>query len=64
MSKFLTYDEAKEALQSYCLSFNNILDYRNSYKDVDLRMPSHPDKIYIEWKGWADFLGIVINLLT
>ena len=57
MSKFLTFDEAKEALQNYCLSFNNILDYRHSYKEVDSRMPSSPDKVYVEWKGWADFLG-------
>ena len=46
---FLTFNEAKSALTNYCLSFNTILDYRHSYKDVDKRLPANPDKTYSEW---------------
>ena len=54
---FLTYDEAKLALQEYCMSFNCILDYKHSYKDVNSRLPCSPEIIYKDWGGWKDFLG-------
>lgn len=55
---FVGYEEAKQLLVDYFLEFNNSLDYINSYKEVDSRLPRTPKKTYKdEWLGWDDFLG-------
>lgn len=57
MNDFYSYDEAKVIIKSL-----NIKD-KHSYKTLDKeingkKLPSEPRKFYLEWNGWAEFLGV------
>jgi len=54
-NKYKTIQEASQATQR--LSIFTSREYENRYKE-DPKLPSHPRRVYSEWKGWSDFLGV------
>ena len=53
--KYLTYQEARKAAQSY--GFKGLEDYKHKY-ECDLKLPANPNQYYPEdWVDWFDYLG-------
>ena len=54
---YLTYEKCQSAIQKLGITNQKEWEkYWKSYKKPN-NIPSHPDRIYKEWKGWGNFLG-------
>lgn len=52
--KYATYEEAREAARAFGFAGNR--DYLAGYKQ-DTKLPASPDKVYLDFKDWYDYLG-------
>ena len=53
--QYLPYQKLQKKVQA--LGIKTSSEYQSRYKEIP-GAPSHPHKIYTEWKGWSPFLGI------
>ena len=53
---YISYNEAKKLIVENGIS--SIKEWNKFRKqNTNVSIPSHPQRIYKEWKGWNDFLG-------
>jgi superfamily II DNA or RNA helicase len=54
---FLTFTEAKKEIKRLGVKSGYEWDKIIRSKQKPTNLPAHPERVYKEWKGWADFLG-------
>ena len=54
IEKYLPYESAVDLLSKSNIKTQN--EYRDKYKYLNNKLPSHPDSIYSQWTGWSDYL--------
>lgn len=55
MPRSYNFAEARNFVRGQ--NFKSISEYRD-YAEYFNKLPKHPEKAYIEWAGWGDFIGI------